>query len=203
VSKIEIGRYSELLRRQLGMKGQETVAGELSPEISPTFQLEGPSAEWDFLKAVRGGRCTAQLTPQVGFNSRFRLRNPQNSGVIAVVTLVGMTVANPSNVGIARGQIFAELSGAEVTVVPDLRWGAIGTTTTALIFSSDNLTAAGPGGDLFVSARIASAAPFKNTEEVVLIPGTNLDWGTLSLITNIGMFGWAAWRERQLPALEL
>ena len=201
MSKIEIGRYSELLRRQLGMKGVTEVAGELSPEISPTFVLEGPGAEWDFLKAVRGCRCADEQLGAVGFASVFRLRNPVGSGVIAVVDAVAVTPEGTVQIGVARGQIFGELANLLVTVVPDLRWGAVGATTTTLIFSSA-AAGGGPGGDVIARARPLGLTEWLYREPIVLMPGTNLDWGMGFGSTNENVHGWAAWRERQLPALE-
>jgi len=203
VSKIEIGRFSELLRRMLGMKGQTEVAGELSPEISPTLVLEGPTAEWDFLKGVRGCACAEELAGGVGFTTRFRLRNPQDSGVIAEVHFLTMSSNLSPDFNVNRGQIFGELPQALVTVVPDLRWGAIGTTTTALIFSGDNASAAGPAGDLIATARVVSKTVFTYSVPTVLVPGTSLDWGLKAGITDGRVFTFAAWKERQLPRLEL
>ena len=203
MSKIEIGRYSELLRRMLGMKGQTVVAGELSPEISPTFNLENPTAEWDFLKGVRGCVCTDELAAGVGFTSRFRLRNPQDSGVIAEVSLLEMSGTLNPEFSVARGQIFGELTQALVTVVPDLRWGSVGTTTTALLFSGDNASAAGPAGDLIATTKVINNTVWSYRVPIVLVPGTSLDWGLSAGSTNSRVFTHAAWKERQLPALEL
>ena len=53
MSKIETGRFSDLLRRSLGMKGQELVSAELAPELSPTWQVESAlNQEWDWAKGV-------------------------------------------------------------------------------------------------------------------------------------------------------
>ena len=200
MSKIEIGRFSNLLRRSFGMKGVVSVASELSPEISPTVQLEGPTAEWDFLKQVRGCRCAFDLSGAAG-RSRFRLVNLPGSGVLAVVKLVSMNPGAVTTLEIARGQVFGGLSGGRVTVVPDLRWGAVGATTTTMQFSSDNVTAADPAGDLIATTARASNNEFSYEQEIVMIPGSSLDWGTTSNTIRLRTF--VAWTERQLPALEL
>ena len=201
MSKIEIGRFSNLLRREFGMKGVASVASELSPEISPTIQLEGPTAEWDFLKQVRGCRCAFNLPPNVAGQSRFRLVNLPGSGVIAVIKLLSINPNPIATLQINRGQVFGGLTDSRVTVVPDLRWGAVGATTTTMQFSSDNATAAGPAGDLIAVSAILANTEFTYGEEIVLIPGTSLDWGTAE--QNIRLRTFVAWTERQLPALEL
>jgi len=199
VSKIEIGRYSELLRRMLGQKGQEIVAAELSPEVSPIIILEGTGAEWDFLKSVRGCRCQGAVVGQPGFSSRFRLRNPVNSGVIAVIDEVGFSGAGVK-FRMGRAQIFGDHPAPLLTVVPDLRWGSVGATTTTLLFSKDNTSALGIPGDLFMQIGVAADNYFKYTQPTVLVPGTSLEWGTNILDSDIDTY--VAWRERALPDLE-
>lgn len=203
MSKIEIGRYSEQLRRMLGMAGTEYVAAELSPEVSPTIQVEGPSAEWDFLKAVRRAHCSSTLAAAAGFNARFRLRNPAGSGVIAVVTNIAMANTTASAaLQIARGQEAAGLTLALVTVVPDTRWG-IGLNTAALQFSSDNGVAVGQSGDVIANSVRPVNEEWVYSVEVVLMPGSNINWGTPAGTTNRGLTAWATWKERALPALEV
>jgi len=200
VSKIEIGRWSNQLRRMLGQKGVVDVAADLSPEISPTFCLEEPSAEWDFLKMVRGCACTDTLGAAAGFTGRWRLRNPVGSGVLVVIDQVALSGSVNAVFEIARGQIFGDHAAGRVTVVPDLRWGAVGATTTTMLFSGDNGSAAGVAGDRIVRTRVLAETTFVYRNKVVLIPGTSLDFG--SATQNIAMATWVVWRERNLPALE-
>jgi len=202
VSKIEIGRYSELLRRQFGMKGQEVVASELSPEVSPVVILENAGAEWDFLKGVRGCRCS-QDEPGVALNTTvFRLRNAQDSGVIAIIDELVMSIGPGATVSINRGQIFGDLATGLVTVVPDLRWGAVGATTTALTFSVTTAGLLGPAGDE-IAVENRTNRNMRYRQPIVLIPGTSLDWGTVPGETAIPIRTYVSWRERQIPQLEL
>jgi len=201
MAKIEIGRYSEQLRRMLGMKGTIEVAGELSPEISPTIQLEGESAEWDFLKGVRGCICATSTAGAVGFTTRFRLRNPVGSAVIATVRLISMTTAASAVLEIARNQIITNFPFLTETVVLDPRWEASGVTgRTTLVFSVDNTSAVGAVGNLIAVTQVEPSVAFQFKEEVILTPGTNLDWASDS--PNVLVRTFALWKERQLPALE-
>jgi len=200
VSKIEIGRYSELLRRSLGMKGTVEVAGELSPEVSATIELEGPAPEWDFLKQVRGCRAANTLPGVVANTVHYRLRNPAGSGTLATIQALGLTPASVAELRINRGQIGGELLTLLVTVVPDTRWGAIGTTTTSLLFSGTNADASGPAGDLIATGAALANSQFLYRQPVVLNPGDSLDWGIIN--TNVRLYTWISWIERQLPALE-
>jgi len=204
MSRIEIGRWSEMLRRITGQKGSSFVATELAPEISPTFQLESNEAEWDFLKGVRGCAGADDLAGAVGFNSTFRLRNPEGSGVIGIVDALSVTPGATAGLNINRGLIFGDLAapGVQTTVVPDFRWGQIGTTTTALVFSASNTVAAGPSGDRFAHTIRVTDVEWLYRQPVVLIPGTSMDWGGQNGTTNVTMRTWLRWRERALPPLE-
>lgn len=200
MSKIEIGRYSEQLRRMLGMKGQEVVSGELSPEISATIEIEGPGAEWNFLKGVRDASTGATIGAIAGNRPNFRLRNPTGSGVIATVQVVALV--SPSgdvDIALARGLETTDLAvGTFATTVLDERWAPIGQTT--LVASVTNLDALGPQGRIFVRARTLDHTEWRYPYQVVLVPGTNLDFGLLTLAT--GATGWVRWHERRLPRLE-
>jgi len=202
VSKIETGRYSELLRKQLGMKGQEVVAGELSPEISPTFQLEGPTAEWDFLKQVRLVSAAATEDPVVGQNPRFALINPSASGMIATVSQVRYTSSIASRlllrfITVQLG-LFANLAEAGPR---DSRWGAPGTTISPITLTSETNAATIAGGFLIDDITFLANTFYSFNVPTVLAPGSSLFWGATS--GNIRGSSSVHWSERRLPALEL
>ncbi len=203
MSKIEIGRYSELLRRMLGQKGQEMVAPELSPEVSPTIQLEGTTPEWDFLKSVRRCGVGTRLAAAVGFTSVFRIRNPLTSGIIATVDLIETSYSTAGllfNMGLL--EIDASLPLPSSSLVMDQRWGSLGAgNQTALIMSADNTTAVFTAGRVFVRSRTEVNSPLRYKQGVVLPPGFAIVWGSTTL--NIDVSTFVSWRERGVPLLEL
>jgi len=203
VSKIETGRWSEQLRRMLGQKGQEMTAAELSPEVTPTIQIEGEAAEWRFLKAVRDVSSGADLIGVAGNKGRFRLRNPTNSGVIAQVNYLEQTSESTGVHLAARGTETTDLALSTVaSTVLDQRWQAgSGAQTGALIFSVTNLDVLEPEGRVFMRILRLGRTPWRLAQQVVLTPGTNLDWGIQAL--NIRVVTSLGWQERQLPSLEL
>ena len=86
MGSIEVGRFSDLLRRMFSMVGQLEVAAELSPEVSPTVELESAqNQEWDFLKGVKQCATSEEIAANAGAGGQFRLRNPPDSGTLATV----------------------------------------------------------------------------------------------------------------------
>jgi len=203
VSKIEIGRLSDQLRRMLGMAGVEQIAAELSPEISPTIELEGRSAQWDFLKGVRGCGGAAEI-PRVALGStRYRLRNPPGSGVMGLVSFFEMVPAADAQLIASVGDAVTNLPlGTVDTTVFDGRWGQSGVARAALILSVDNTLDVAPAGTIWMRSRRLLDEPFRLRYEIPLTPGRSLDWGTETGTLNIRMWSYILWQERGLPALE-
>lgn len=204
MSKIEIGRYSMLLRRTLGMKGTLEVAGELSPEISPTLQLEEPSdPEWDFLKDVRNVAVAERVSANVAGGGQMLLLNPADSGVIAVMELLEMSGAGVTVEFTARLQTApAPLLNGALTVATDTRWE-----TTALLTQSSVLASfqsnllIGTGAGTIWRHSLIQGRPHKFKPRVVLTPGFGLVFGSRTVNVVVGLS--ARWHERQVPALEL
>jgi len=205
LSKIEIGRWSEQLRRMMGMAGTEIVSGEMSPEISPTIELEGQSPEWDFLKGKRNCFGGADLgAGGVTFIGKYRLRNPADSGVVAVVKRIELA-STAGGVGTTGLRInvnsqTVNLDTAVVPLVPDTRWGALAIQATALILTTSIVQTTGPAGSLLATSITIAGTRWVVTEPFVLVPGTNVDFGASS--DNLPLAGWVAWTERAFPVLE-
>jgi len=203
VAKIEIGRFSELLRRMLAMKGAEVVAGDLSPEISPTIELEGPTAEWSFLKAVRLQATNVVIAGAAATLSMCRLRNPLASGVIAVVDRISYSInGGGQNFRIVIGRDQVDLAIGGPTEVRDSRWqnDAI-LSRSALSFSSTNLGVLFGGNTVISEHRISSTTIYTYDTPIVLNPGDSLEAGSTSV--NSGLQVSWAWQERMVPPLEL
>lgn len=201
MSKIEIGRYSEQLRKMLGQAGTEIVAGELSPEISAVIVLEQDAAEWNFLKHVRDCGGIAAVTGVAVNVITMRLRNPATSGVIAQVSLVSLFPNLRTPVTMGMGEAVTDLALAVNTVTLDSRWGQSGVSDSALVFSTNNATTAiQQAGRAFYSGTPLVDTEWKYREQIVIPPGTFIDWGIeldgISIRTSV------RWKERQLPALE-
>jgi len=203
VSKIEVGRWGELLKRISGIAGAFSVAGEISPEVSPTMQLEDlADADYLFLKSVRLCAAGRPIVAAAGFTSKFRLRNPATSGVVAVVRGLEIGALNAAiNVIGALNQQTVDFSTSILTTAMDTRWGTTGgLNQTALIFSSANDEATVPAGDQIFDMRLDADTPWPYPWQIPLLPGSALDFGTTS--ANLNIRGWVRWTERGLPELE-
>ena len=205
MSKIETGRYSELLRKQLGQKGQELVASELSPEISPTIQLEAafPSLEWYYLKGVRAIGVGGDVRPNVAAGGHIRLTNPSDSGVIAIVTRIGLQGNALIEWVVNIQEDTVPLASTGLPAARDGRWprtAAINQSALSLTFTAAS-GAVGTGAGTLHRAVVLAFVFVEYTDQVVLPPGWSLDWGSISVNINVNFS--AAWFERPVAALEL
>ena len=185
----------------LGQAGQESIAAELAPEISPTFELEGQSVEWNFLKGVRDiyvGQTIAASALNVG---KWRFRNPTGSGVIACFTYVALlpTTAATGALAIRINTLTADLPTAQPTTVPDTRWGPLTTGRSAIVATFTNTSPTIPAGQTIAQSRFASIE-WRYEQEIVLLPGSGLDVGGDTI--NTAMTGSFVWHERPFPVLE-
>jgi len=202
VSKIETGRYSERLRRALGMKGVEVVSGELSPEISPVFILEDNSIEWAYLQQVRLCGSAILQVGVAGNESLIRWVNPAGSGVIAVFTHLDFSANLPASFNWGYATVAVDLPTASVSAVFDHRWaaGAVGARTAI----RTSRTAAGGtialGDGIFV-IQLTINTVYQWDGALVLLPGEGLELGAPGVL-DMALRANARWRERQLPALE-
>lgn len=203
MAQIETGRFSSLLRRMLGMAGQVEVSGELSPEISPVLLLEGPTAEWAYLKGLRLSAASAEIGASVGNIGGWRLRNPVDSGAIAVLEGTLFTVDTSSiRVVLTLGQETVDLASIAETTVRDSRWGPSGVTGRNALILSTQALAAPPGQDRgLYNSRMIAAAEAGYEVPVVLMPGDAVDGATVGTNIAIQLSLW--WTERALPRLEL
>ena len=202
MSKIELGRYSDLLRRALGMKGVQEVAGELSPEISAVWNVESDLPEWQFLKAVRLVSGAGGQGPVVGQNFTGRLRNPPDSGVIATVNHVSASPSLDSGfiLRFRTVPLTGDFATLEQSGARDGRWGIPTTSISPLIVSSTTSATPQTGGFLLQTQLTLAGTEFKFGVPVVMPPGSTL---MLSSSTqNLQVVFSFHWTERQLPILE-
>lgn len=184
------------------MKGITEVSGELSPEVSPTIQLEGPTAEWSFLKGVRLAASGFRRTGAVGTLSSLRLRNPPGSGIIAVVTLLTVSADQDTDFELRIGTETAALPLVVATAVRDSRWNMQGVLAQNALDLSVTNAAGSIGGETPIArVGVLGGTTFIYSVPIVLVPGDSIDGG-LNTSDRTLVFS-LAWSERQLPALEL
>jgi len=203
VAKIEIGRWSAQLRRMLGMKGVVEVGAELSPEISATIELEGPTAEWAFLKGVKLCAGAAIVGATVGQRSIIRLRNPPASGVIAVVTWVFIVTPAAAGVTLQKGVSGLNLATLGVTALRDSRWAPAipGLNRTVMLMSLTSAGGVPVGPDTLWTPQVLADTALVYPESIVMVPGDHIDVSTDGL--NQALRADFSWHEREVPALEL
>ena len=205
MSRIQSGRWSELLRRATGQAGIEVVASELSPEISPTWQLEGNTVEWDYLKSTKRLLCAVSI--ESGGYGAWRLRNPEGSGVVAVIENIDITVYSSNllfNLQLEEGT--SDLAVTGFPIVSDTRWVPPpfnDPSISTLHFTTQTTGAQIITGSLLGYWRIHDADfPFQRLNPpVVLSPG----WALTLASDKAGAHnfcGSVTYRERTLPPLE-
>jgi len=197
VSKIETGRYSDLLRRYLGMKGVSAVSSELSPEIAPTFVLESERPEWEFLKNEKLMAGVFTVASVALENSVYRLRNPAGSGVVAVVTQFTMGWTDSTAVGIVeRDDDNGNLATVLPTVSRDTRLPVLN--ASSLIGSTGNNVTL--SGESWWTNREEGNVSRVQHVDFVLTEGNELDFASVTVDRSIR--GFVHWRERRLDVLE-
>jgi len=205
MGSIEVGRFSDLLRRMFSMVGQLEVAAELSPEISPTVELEtAANQEWDFLKGVKQCSTSELIDANAGAGGQFRLRNPLGSGVLATTHELTMTggVAG-QRWAIHVGPQTGDLVNTSLTTARDGRWRQPGALqASVLIASFQNAVGTVPTG-VGTVARWSTVANVSESyfEQIMLAPGDGVTFG--SLTANQAVRITASWHERAVQPLEL
>jgi len=198
VAKIEIGRYSDLLRRALGMKGVSDVAADLSPEISPVWELERDAQEWGFLKQVRWISAATRFTSGVGLLANVRLRNPPGSGALVVVDRVELNAPSSTTFNVVFSPAVAQVNlvGAITAGGQDGRLGfirSIATLTEGSVASVGTFSLWQP----FINA----GEPAVWNQQIILPPNSSVDFALPN--TNINLHVSLSWHERSIQPLEL
>jgi len=198
VSKIEVGRYSELLRRLLSMKGVTEVSGELSPEISPVFILESERPEWEFLKGEKPMSSVFALAGVAAQNYAYRLVNPVGSGVMAVLGTWTITAESEFDLLIERNTTQGSLATVLNTVSRDTRYPIVN--ASACVASQATNVAA--SGQAWWSAHVIPNVPVEVRAPFVLLPGHQVQFSTIGTV-NVSVRGNLEWLERRADVLEL
>lgn len=200
MSKIEVGQFSSLLRRYLGMTGVSDVVDELAPEVSATFPLEVERPEWEYLKGAKLMGFGGTQPLNAALQSGFRLRNPPTTGVVAVFSTFIVSVSAPTRVFIGYDTVaIADLATVLQSTPRDSRFPLSANPDSAIIPSSANVN---PGGFNFIdiSMNDVQQRPYTVNVPFVLTPGNTLTCWTNSI--NVTLSLTAIWLEKKLPDLE-
>jgi len=202
VSHIQAGRWSQLLRKATGQAGIEDVTSELAPEISPTWQLESDTAEWDYLKSTKRLMCNVDILGHGSGYTSWRLRNPLDSGTMGIVDqfIIGSESSTEFSVQLEYGA--SDLAVTGFPIVTDSRWVPApfnDASISSLLFTTQRVEA-----KIITGALLGSFFGIKVQNifdmPVVLSPGWAL---TLAFHdVNIRALGNVSYRERTLPPLE-
>lgn len=196
MAKIEVGRFSELMRRYLSMAGVVQVTEELAPEISSVFILESERPEWEFLKGSK--LCTSQIsvTSVAAVQATGRIRNPVGSGVMAIIDKLNFSVDGNAVVICYRLETAVDLGFIVATMCRDTRFPALN--VSALIASQDNV---GTAGDFFFHSHLLALTSLQLELPVVLLPGFAIDINCETNATSLR--GNVHWIERRLGEMEV
>lgn len=196
MSQIQTGRFSNLMRRYLGMKGVTEVTPELAPEISPVFILESQRPEWEFLKNEKLMSFVFGGVGVAAQNAVARLRNPPGSGVVATITAIRM-VTDTLSIGLVSRD---DDQGNLVTVLPTVSRD----TRLPVLNASVLIPSQGNGivvtGESWWTNLAAANESVKDDVDFVLTEGNQLDF--VSTTVNSSLRGFCWWRERRLDVLE-
>ncbi len=200
-NEILTGRFNRLLQKSLGMKGgppAAQLASEITPQLSiPDFGLE----VLVHLGWYRYGLFQNALAVVANF-SWILLRNPPNSGILAVVEKATASITGPNNCELQYGQP-----------------GAVdGTVTAARSLDGRNGRASGliasfgstAGGRQIGTTIVTAALPTTNfafdfivfeNHQIVLSPGDAVQ--IQSDVANSPLLGSLFWRERAIEESEV
>ena len=198
MAKIETGRYGDLLRRFLALKGAQDVSAELAPELSPVFVLEDCRTDWQYLKGEHLISCHVSRAASAGNPCSVRFVNPQGNTSIATFNTFWYSVTNQgADMQVLKHQTLAALATAESTHSRDSRYPS--TEASSLVVSSANTGAVGT----VLWAQTVDTTYLQRPLHFpyVLAPGNALQFTTTS--NNVILRLSTVWHERPVSALEL
>lgn len=199
MSKIEVGQFSTMLRRYLGMKGVSDVTDELAPEISATLVLEQERPEWEFLKGARLHAWAGSVPALAANFGAARLRNPAGSGMVAIVNYCNVG----AGVGVVATATFGLQTADQATVSGTAnRDGRLFPPTGGALVASFGYAALGGNAiDTVALAANSPAFPLFRGSAIVITPGSALNLGLST--ANVDFFFSFHWLEKRIDELEL
>lgn len=204
-AKIGEGKHAELVRRFLNITGTLLAPfDEVAPELTAALILESDRPEWEFLRGVRYP-CAAGLTFGAGVaqQTKWRLRNPTNSGIIGVVEAISGQVIQTTRLLAGIQRTTTNANSVATSRVLDSRWPSTATPSigSALVFSGQNTALA----DLATTITLTDVPAnthfnFERRALAVITPGFALDVATDVAVAATCAF---LWREKPSNPAEL
>lgn len=195
---INVGRFNGILGRMLSMGGQEDPAGALSPEISAVLALETDRPEWQYLGNGRLMACNLTVVTSGALTGSMRLRNPTDSGSLAVIERISVNaITAPQRFQVRIGTAAAELLTPMVTQAPrDSRSSA---TVGALRASSDQVV--GVGTKIYEATIALNVIVELLVCPLVLAPGSHIEVNAADLVVGQSNANFV-YRERAIEPFE-
>ncbi len=200
-NEILVGRYNRFLQRLLSMKGGPP-APQLASEIQPQIDVESVPAELRFLLGWHLYQTTVSQGASVGNASAVQVRNPLNSGMVAVITSLQISMSQAEQVKIS--QTFGGVTVDLTNVFNGARVDSRAKTNSSLVLSSFAPVADLPG--IFFQANLPSPAlPYeflnKEYDAIPMFPGHTLRVVGQTLATSLDVH--FKWRERAIEEGEV
>ncbi len=202
-NEVLAGRFNRALQKLLSMKGGPPAA-QLATEISTNLQFNQMGMDFRYLEGwdIFGDQVNPGAS--VGNTNGYRLRNPNNSNVVAVVTKVFITASLATDVVLrvstAVGQPGVELGSVRGGVVLDLRSQRVPGST---IIPSNGQPSVAFGAGFFrwtLQPNVGVELIVDEEHELLILPGTAIQFETS--VVNVAWQIAARWRERFLEDSE-
>lgn len=201
VNELLVARFNRQLTRIFGIRGVVTPVPQLAPDIQPGCEILAPPDEYRFL----GGENVFERSHDIGAvgaqRAQWRIRNPANSGVFAVIDRIVVCAANTANtfqvgnLGAGSADLATTFRGLPV----DSRLNVGTTLASTCITSSTTIAAGGLAGNAMIGCQAADTIIVPGPW--ILIPDQSFD--VLAATVNLEVFIGARWRERALEPGEL
>ncbi len=202
-NEVLVGRFNRALQKMFSMKGGPPAA-QLATEITSNVQFNQMGMDFRYLEGwdifgdqVNPGASAANT-------NGYRLRNPNNSNVVAVVEKVFVTASLATDVVLrvstAVGQPGAELGNVRGGVVLDLRSQRVPGST---IIPSNAQPSVAFGAGFFrwtLQPNVGVELIVDDEQELLILPGTAIQFETS--VVNLAWQIAARWRERFLEDSE-
>ena len=199
-NEINAGRYNRLLQRLISIKGGPPAA-TLAGDVLSCLVLEQDAQEWPYLQGIRVLASSGLQVANVGAVSRFRFRNPANSGVLALIDQIWYCVGTLiSGVELRNyGTSSSNLTNIATSRARDMRANDP-TPNNAGACTLSFEAAAASGVVIYQSGALANV-PYLLEPRMVLPPGSAIELAGNTANVQLMMSIW--WRERQAEEGEL